>query len=765
MPASAPRSLVVVGAALGIGRWLGEHLLPHSEWDRVLLVDHREVRTGPSELEWTFAAPVEFAQTGHPGHRLFDVATGSSVELSGEVDVVVAVPAGAVADVVRDVAAATGTAATIFVVGHAMGSLIQRAEAVAGGRTVYGLHPLFDTGARGLDGQIVYLANGSEPAGPRTAWLQDAVVSAGGILKVGSAQAHDESMRYVQALSHQTLIAFADAVTGSGRDVDADLWALRTPLFETLFGLAVRVLDTRQQTVIAGIQEELGGGVAAEMRDAFGWFENAASGAESAEHIARIRDQLSGSLYDTVRGSAEIAVTAAQRKRAELALQRRTGRLVGLRRTGRRGPLHVGRIVELTSMEVVLEELMVGKPGSAVLLEGDGAENVRRLGIAATPKRITFGLGHIDSIAGEVLDAELDDLLARIDRDVRFLVPESIAGAGVLEVVSRAPRVRAARLVDEVVRTGQRSVVIHLELRVDVDPERTIEALRELVESAYAWPIGVTRPFLRDVESISFLGPAGSFSEDAARQCAISLGVPADRFIERATFEDVLAAVAPTRLGVLPITSSASGLVSRAVNALLESSPDIAAGGVVDVPVRFDAYVRPGTSLAELAGCPVFSHPQAIAQCAAFIARWGLVAVPVSSTSESLQRLAGHDGRALALAGVDRGAELGLEVVEREVDDLSGSITRFLIVGHRESFGEPRGGSDPTVRSLWIVESPDALPGLLQGRSAGFDELLTDDDGRSLLVSSRMPGAEIPGARFLGRLPWSPRTPVVRVGE
>ena len=100
-------------------------------------------------------------------------------------------------------------------------------------------------------------------------------------------------------------------------------------------------------------------------------------------------------------------------------------------------------------------------------------------------------------------------------------------------------------------------------------------------------------------------------------------------------------------------------------------------------------------------------------------------------------------------------------MVEREIDDLSGSITRFLIVGQPDAFDEHRDGSDPTLRR--IVLSP-SVPGIahLLGRGAGFDELLTAADGACLWVSSQSI-ADLPAeVRDLGSVPWSPRTPVVR---
>ena len=58
-------------------------------------------------------------------------------------------------------------------------------------------------------------------------------------------------MREVRERAHRVLVDFADAVTASGLDLEHDLWEARTPLFETLFGLAVRALDSRESPLPA----------------------------------------------------------------------------------------------------------------------------------------------------------------------------------------------------------------------------------------------------------------------------------------------------------------------------------------------------------------------------------------------------------------------------------------------------------------------------------------------------------------------------------
>ena len=74
------------------------------------------------------------------------------------------------------------------------------------------------------------------------------------------------------------------------------------------------------------------------------------------------------------------------------------------------------------------------------------------------------------------------------------------------------------------------------------------------------------------------------------------------------------------------------------------------------------------------------------------------------------------------------------------------------------------GGWDPTLRSLWVADSVATVLDMIEPGSPAFDELLTDGDGHCLWVTSRRFDDGAPaGARYLGRAPWSPRTPVVRV--
>lgn len=749
-----PTRLAVVGAAAGMGRWLSDHLFAELPWQQVVLVD-----TAPSETLLAGAAA---------GYGSTPVRTGTLREVAAELGepgfvLCVAVPDSAASGVLAELDALVPPDAPIILVSVSFTWAMDVLASVPG-RTAVALHPLMDTAARSLDGQSVCA---TEVRGAATGWLAGAITGRGGIYTVLSPERHDRIMTDVLALTHQALLGFVTAVTDTELDLTDELWATRTPLFEALLGLAVSVLEENQELTLAHVQASLRGGEAsARLARAAASVAAAVDSREAfSARIGATRDRFTGALFDTVRTTAAATLSAGQSKRAVLARARRLGGLVGLHPSGRPDKLRVGRLVELTPVHLVLEELLIGPKGSAALLLGAGVRNAARLGRRGNVVRTRFGIGHVEVLADAELEVALDEWLAHVRRDVRFLVPESVAGEGIASVVREQRGIGSAQLVSEAVRTGQRAVVIRTGIRADLDLDETIERLRRAVEVAYAWPHGVARPVRGAAPELRYLGPPGSFSESAARQFAVGLTGAGEHSVQiepTRSFDDVLDFVGAGGLGVLPITSSASGLVSRATRALLGCSADLVAGGVVDVAVRFDAYAAGPVVLAELRGAPVFSHPQALAQCANFVTRWGLDPQPCASTTDALHRLQQVDGPAIAIASSGAEADHGfVHVVEREIDDLSGSITRFLIVGQPDAFAEHRDGSDPTLRRIVLAPSVASI-GHLIGRGAGFDELLTDAEGQCLWVSSQAV-VDLPrGVRDLGVVPWSPRTPVVR---
>jgi len=78
------RTLLVVGAARGAGRWLVEHVLPSATWSRVILADvHWPARERDlARLSALYSAPLNLA-VSQPHGALSDLATGRELPVPG----------------------------------------------------------------------------------------------------------------------------------------------------------------------------------------------------------------------------------------------------------------------------------------------------------------------------------------------------------------------------------------------------------------------------------------------------------------------------------------------------------------------------------------------------------------------------------------------------------------------------------------------------------------------------------------------------------
>jgi prephenate dehydratase/prephenate dehydrogenase len=765
--------LIVVGAAAGMGRWLCDHLFDTRQWRSVTLIEQERSASLLTSVHWSFSVDPELGIVTDTvaGRQLLRPGTDVRVRLPKRAALVcLAIPFDQIASTARWLSLELHQEAVIFETTSSKVGPQNELRRATGGRPSFGLHPLFDSSARTLDGQTMFLTPSSDPRHQEAHLQLAALIGAqGGTVRVGSPVEHDQLMEYVQALPHKVLLLLLDALVASQINLD-DLWEVRTPLFEAILGLAVRVMAVSNERSIASIQiESAESELEQVLHNAYQKLSSIVSEGSTdvvEKHISQLRKVFSGALFDAIRLTSSASVAAAQSKRAELSRRRRSGELTALRTTTH-GRIRVGRVLTVTPLEVSLEEWLLGPDGHAALIGGPARANARKLGIGGMPKSTTFSLAHVELIVGDELEAALDRSLATVQVDVRFLVPESVAGAGILSIVAPHSAVMGARVLSEVVRTGQREVVAALEIRADYEVHPVVEELQVAVQRAYEWPGGAALPITGGHRlSIYYLGPPGTFSEIAAHQSARAMNRGDAEVFAMNSFDEVLNASVTQGVGVLPISSSASGLVTRSITSLSRiESGSITVGGVVDVAVRFDAYTLNGVDIDHLRGTPVFSHPQALSQCQQFIERLHLSPVPCASTRASIDQLI-VEGRGVAITNSAQETDPRLQIVEREIDDLSGSITRFLLLGRADTFGHLAHGSESTLRSLWIGTSTTLiLPELLHGGPA-FDEILSDDAGNFLWVTSReFKSHAIADVVFLGRAPWTPRTPLVRVAS
>jgi prephenate dehydratase len=209
---------------------------------------------------------------------------------------------------------------------------------------------------------------------------------------------------------------------------------------------------------------------------------------------------------------------------------------------------------------------------------------------------------------------------------------------------------------------------------------------------------------------LGYLGPAGTFSEEAAR--AALDGADAE-LVGLATVRDTILAVHDGSVdrAIVPIENSLEGPIGVTLDTLADDH-DVAVVG--EHVLAVSQHLIAGSALALESIERVLSHPQAISQCARFLRERvpNAIIEAASSTAEAARIVVGR-GDPWAAIGTLRAAELyGATVLEREVEDEPGNATRFVFLARRGAAQIPADGT-PAKTSLAFWGSGDDSPGWL----------------------------------------------------
>lgn len=269
---------------------------------------------------------------------------------------------------------------------------------------------------------------------------------------------------------------------------------------------------------------------------------------------------------------------------------------------------------------------------------------------------------------------ELDELRRMIDE----------VDAEILRLVAR--RVELARKIGELKKSGGLPVA-DLEREEDVlrrggELAEAIKIDRELTLIALRALIGICRR-AQSPGRASYLGPRGSFSEEAAFKALLSKGLEP---YPMPTIRDVFRAVESedAEYGVVPVENSIEGGVRETLDLLVETPLRIC--GEVQVRISLNLITRPGMKLKDVN--LVLSHPAALAQCRGFLSRV-LKSVRVEdcpSTAEAVRRALELDGAA-AIASKMAAAIYGGEILASDIQDVKDDVTRFFVIGRRKLKG------------------------------------------------------------------------------
>ena len=186
---------------------------------------------------------------------------------------------------------------------------------------------------------------------------------------------------------------------------------------------------------------------------------------------------------------------------------------------------------------------------------------------------------------------------------------------------------------------------------------------------------------------VAYLGPEGSFSE----QAALEFYGHAVQKLPCVSFDEVFRAVEAGRadVGMVPVENSTEGAVNRTQDLLLSSTLKV--HGERTIPIRHSLLHKTG----DLSSVDrIYGHPQALAQCYQWLSinYPHLERVPAASNSEAA-RLASLDPNVAAIAGLPAALIYRLEVVAEGIQDDANNKTRFLAIG---KIATARSGQDQT---------------------------------------------------------------------
>jgi prephenate dehydratase len=211
---------------------------------------------------------------------------------------------------------------------------------------------------------------------------------------------------------------------------------------------------------------------------------------------------------------------------------------------------------------------------------------------------------------------------------------------------------------------------------------------------------------------IAYLGPAGTFTEDALGE---ALAAGSYEPLRTPTIPDAILAVerGEAERALVPIENSLEGSVRPTLDTLAFDAGAVTIVGEHDYRVRVHLIARAGIGLGDVEA--VLSHPQPLAQCQHFL-RERLPEVEqrsVSSTAAAV-RMVSESSRPWAALGARAAASLyGCELLVEGVEDQDDNVTRFVWIapqGTEHAAGESEG---PWKTSLVFSEVGADHPGAL----------------------------------------------------
>jgi len=173
---------------------------------------------------------------------------------------------------------------------------------------------------------------------------------------------------------------------------------------------------------------------------------------------------------------------------------------------------------------------------------------------------------------------------------------------------------------------------------------------------------------------VAFQGEPGAYSEEASMGYFV-----APETVPCETFEEIFTSVSSGKceFGLIPIENSLAGSIHQNYDLLLQNQLYIV--GETFLRVRHCLIGFPGVTKLEIR--KVFSHPQALSQCAGYLRSMGVKSEPTYDTAGSVKLLKALGDHTFAAIASHKAAEIhGMQIIQEGIEDNPENYTRFLAI-------------------------------------------------------------------------------------
>tara|TARA_B110000014_G_scaffold238037_1_gene204401 strand:+ start:267 stop:1100 length:834 start_codon:yes stop_codon:yes gene_type:complete len=183
------------------------------------------------------------------------------------------------------------------------------------------------------------------------------------------------------------------------------------------------------------------------------------------------------------------------------------------------------------------------------------------------------------------------------------------------------------------------------------------------------------------MKSISYLGPEGSYCEQAALT-----NFSNEKLFPMPTIPAVIESVQDdiTDMGVVPIENSIEGSVTFTLDSLIHDF-NVNINGEIMLNISHSLITNKINTLDNIK--KIYSHPQALAQCRIYLSEKLPQAdlIPSSSTSAAFSDLINAPENSAAIAHARNAKKHNLNIIEENIQDELNNITRFAILSKKKT--------------------------------------------------------------------------------